>query len=74
MSHRIVMTITLLSLAVAVACGQGGEGEAPAQPAKDRGAGPAIAAIEIPNWRTPAEGLLTGGQPTREQLAEAAEA
>ncbi len=74
MLHRTVIAITLLSLGCLFSCGQ----EAVEPPAPETAAveppAPEVAAIEILNWRTPVEGLLTGGQPTPEQISEAARA
>lgn len=47
--------------------------ESAPQPATEPAA-PAAPEVQIRNARTPREGLLTGGQPTEEQLAELADA
>ncbi|MDX1389124.1 MAG: protein tyrosine phosphatase family protein [Acidobacteriota bacterium] len=74
MSDKTVIAVTLLSIAFLQSCGRGaGDPPASAAPTSDA-AIEKIAVIEIPNARTPAEGLLTGGQPTREQIVEAARA
>jgi uncharacterized protein (TIGR01244 family) len=83
MAHK---TITILFLTLAVACSSG-EGVEPtrvaaaaeAQPTggeKSEAGGslePASDAVGIPNERTPADGLLTGGQVTQEQMTRLAE-
>ncbi len=67
----------LPAFALVLACAAGGGGaEAPPEGAgsgADAGAAAdipaAVASLKIPNARMPAPGLLTGGQPSREQIA-----
>lgn len=80
MKHILPITLCLLVVAFS-GCGSS---EPPASAAEESAPAPAptpdpepsveAQRIEIPNARQPKPGLLVGGQPTPEQLAEAAEA
>lgn len=63
----------LAALALAIVFTLGANLSFAQQPAVPSAAAPP-AKVEIPNARTPLEGVLTGGQPTEEQLAEMAKA
>jgi uncharacterized protein (TIGR01244 family) len=68
---RPILLATVLTLAVTTACG----GNAPATAAPETAAPPATSAlVPIPNARIPIEGVLSGGQPTPEQIEAAARA
>ncbi len=68
---RPILLVSLLAAAITIACG----GEAPATAAPEA-ASPAVATALVPirNARVPVEGVLTGGQPTPEQIEAAARA
>jgi uncharacterized protein (TIGR01244 family) len=71
-TQRRIRSLALLCLVVALAgClaaerGESGQSPAPSAAAETR-------VVEIPKWKTPAPNVLTGGQPTPEQLEEAAD-
>jgi uncharacterized protein (TIGR01244 family) len=71
--------LSIVALALLCACSSSPEAEvaetsAPAEAAATSPAPPEAASIDIPNARHPLPGVLTGGQPTREQLDAAAAA
>lgn len=76
---RVALVALLLSGA---ACAASGDADAPSETTQPAATAepaaadvrPAAAPIEIPNARLTLDGVLTGGQPTPEQIAEAAAA
>ena len=73
--RRLVFSIGLVLALWLPSCGIGDSTDAPARtPSSPEPERPAATLIEIPNARTPLDGMLTGGQPTPEQLERAAAA
>ena len=70
---RPILLVALMATAITIACG----GDPPATPAPAATApdsSSADALVPIRNARTPIEGVLSGGQPTPEQIEAAAQA
>jgi uncharacterized protein (TIGR01244 family) len=80
---RRALALALVALLLsAAACATSGDSDEPAETSEPAAAAepaavearPVAAPIEIPNARLALDGVLTGGQPTPEQIAEAAAA
>lgn len=77
LTRHFLCTLLLAAVAGGLSCSRGPESletEAGAEPAAAPASEVQTRKVQIPNARIPREGILTGGQPTEEQLAEMADA